>query len=91
MRFHRGQPPRLQLDALRLVIPPELFARRGADARAARSARDHLAPHRVYVLDTVSSHVSATEVRQRLDRNQSIHGLVPPRVEEYISKKALYR
>jgi nicotinic acid mononucleotide adenylyltransferase len=43
------------------------------------------------VLDTVSSHVSATEVRNRLDRNHSIHGLVPPRVEEYISKKALYR
>jgi nicotinic acid mononucleotide adenylyltransferase len=26
-----------------------------------------------------------------LDRNDSIHGLVPPRVEEYINKKALYR
>jgi nicotinic acid mononucleotide adenylyltransferase len=45
----------------------------------------------VYVLDAVSSHVSATDVRNRLDRNDSIHGLVPPRVEEYINKKALYR
>ena len=45
----------------------------------------------IYVLDTVSSHVSATEVRQRLDHNESIHGLVPPRVEEYITKQALYR
>ena len=45
----------------------------------------------VYVLDAVSSHVSATEVRNRLDRNDSIHGLVPPRVEEYITKKAIYR
>jgi nicotinic acid mononucleotide adenylyltransferase len=42
------------------------------------------------VLDTVSSHVSATGVRERLDRNESIHGLVPPRVEEYITKQALY-
>jgi len=83
--------PGFNVDALRLVIPPELFARRGAahaplDPRAIALRRTV-----VYVLDTVSSHVSATEVRHRLDRNLSIHGLVPPRVEEYITKKALYR
>ncbi len=80
------------MDALRLVIPPELFARRGAehaplDPRAITLRKRTV----VYVLDTVSSHVSATEVRLRLDRNESIHGLVPPRVEEYINKKAIYR
>ena len=79
------------MEALRLVIPPELFARPGAahaplDPRAIALRRTC-----VYVLDTVSSHVSATEVRERLDRNESIHGLVPPRVEEYITKQALYR
>ena len=83
--------PGFDVAALRLVIPPELFARRGAahtplDPRAIALRRTV-----VYVLDTVSSHVSATDVRHRLDRNDSIHGLVPPRVEEYISKKALYR
>ena len=83
--------PGFNVAALRLVIPPELFARRGAahsplDPRAISLRRTV-----VYVLDTVSSHVSATDVRHRLDRNQSIHGLVPPRVEEYINKKALYR
>ena len=83
--------PGFNIDTLRLVIPPELFARRGAahvplDPRAIALRRTV-----VYVLDTVSSHVSATEVRNRLDRNLSIHGLVPPRVEEYINKKALYR
>jgi nicotinate-nucleotide adenylyltransferase len=83
--------PGFDVAALRLVIPPELFARRGAahaplDPRAIALRRTV-----VYVLDTVSSHVSATEVRHRLDRNDSIHGLVPPRVEEYINKKALYR
>jgi len=30
-------------------------------------------------------------VRQRLDRRQPIHGLVPARVEEYILGQALYR
>jgi nicotinate-nucleotide adenylyltransferase len=83
--------PGFDVAALRLVIPPELFARRGAahaplDPRAIALRRTV-----VYVLDTVSSHVSATDVRHRLDRHQTIHGLVPPRVEEYITKKALYR
>ena len=83
--------PGFKSDTLRLVIPPELFARRGAahaplDPRAIALRRTA-----IYVLDTVSSHVSATDVRHRLDTNESIHGLVPPRVEEYINKQALYR
>ena len=83
--------PGFRVEALRLVIPPELFARPGSahaplDPRAIALRRTS-----VYVLDTVSSHVSATEVRERLDRNETIHGLVPPRVEEYITKQALYR
>ena len=83
--------PGFQSDALRLVIPPELFARCGSahaplDPRAIALRRTS-----IYVLDAVSSHVSATDVRQRIDSNESIRGLVPPRVEEYIRKQALYR
>ena len=83
--------PGFNVNALRLVIPPELFGRRGVahaplDPRAITLKRTV-----VYILDTVASHVSATEVRTRLDRNESIHGLVPQRVEEYITKKAIYR
>jgi nicotinate-nucleotide adenylyltransferase len=83
--------PGFRIEALRLVIPPELFARPGAahaplDPRAIALRRTS-----VYVLDSVSSHVSATEVRGRLDQDESIHGLVPPRVEEYILGQALYR
>ena len=83
--------PGFDVAALRLVIPPELFARRGASHTPLDPRAIALRRTVVYVLDTVSSHVSATDVRHRLDRNDSIHGLVPPRVEEYISKKALYR
>jgi nicotinic acid mononucleotide adenylyltransferase len=43
------------------------------------------------LLTTVSSHISSTEVRNRLDRRQDIHGLVPEAVEEYIRGQALYR
>jgi nicotinic acid mononucleotide adenylyltransferase len=35
--------------------------------------------------------VSSTEVRERAQRKQSISGLVPARVEEYILGQALYR
>jgi len=83
--------PGFNLDALRLVIPPELMGRRGASHAPLDPRAITLKRTVVYVLDTVASHVSATEVRIRLDRNESIHGLVPQRVEEYITKKAIYR
>lgn len=79
--------PGFRLDALRLVIPPEKLGR--------TPSRD---PHTivlrkssVYLLPTVASHVSSTEIRHRRERGQSIRGLVPPRVEEYILNQALYR
>ena len=79
--------PGFNLDALRLVIPPEKLGR-------TRSQDPHkiiLRKSVVHLLTTVASHVSSTEVRQRLARHQSIHGLVPPRVEDYILGQALYR
>jgi len=45
----------------------------------------------VYLLDTVASHVSATEVRWRLDHARPIRGLVPARVEDYINQQGLYQ
>ena len=45
----------------------------------------------IYLLENVSSEVSATDVRRRAHRGQSIHGLVSVRVEEYILKQGLYR
>ena len=90
--------PGIRLEALRLVIPPYLYARPGA-----RSEReeDDLAPGSpvvaqlerttVYLLETVSSEVSATDIRRKANRGQSIHGLVSGRVEEYILKQGLYR
>jgi nicotinic acid mononucleotide adenylyltransferase len=51
----------------------------------------HLHKTTVYLLENVSSEVSATDVRHRAQRGQSIHGLVSGRVEEYILKQGLYR
>jgi nicotinate-nucleotide adenylyltransferase len=82
--------PGFQIQRLREVIPPELLA-----PTATKEARDsrviRLRGTSVYLLETVASHVSATEVRQRTERGRSVRGLVPPRVEEYINKQELYR
>ena len=90
--------PGFRTDALRQVIPPELLAdstqsapkatsRKGSRGLRAIALRDST----VHLLDTVASRVSATDVRRRLDRGASVRGLVPPHVEEYITKQALYR
>ena len=77
--------PGFKLDALRLVIPPELLGREPGDRHTIA-----LRKTRVHLLDTVRSHVSATEVRERCRHHKPIHGLVPVRVEEYILRQALY-
>ncbi len=79
--------PGFRLDALRLVIPPEKFGR----APATDPHKIVLRRSEIHLLTTVASHVSSTEVRERLERKQIIHGLVPARVEEYILGQALYR
>jgi len=78
--------PGFRLDALRLVIPAEKFGR----AEDQDERKIVLRKSSVHLLDTVSSHISSTEVRERLERRQKIHGLVPPRVEEYILGQDLY-
>jgi nicotinic acid mononucleotide adenylyltransferase len=87
--------PGIRVEALRLVIPPALMARDGVrkDTEAVHesSVVAHLQRTSVYLLDNVSSDVSATDIRRRAHRGQSIHGLVCARVEEYILKQGLYR
>jgi nicotinic acid mononucleotide adenylyltransferase len=51
----------------------------------------HLHRSTVYLLENVNSDISATDIRRRANRGQSIHGLVAARVEEYILKQRLYQ
>ncbi len=79
--------PGFRLDALRLVIPPEKLGR----TPSTDPHKITLRKSAVHLLATVACHVSSTEVRERIERKQSIRGLVPARVEEYILSQALYR
>jgi nicotinate-nucleotide adenylyltransferase len=82
--------PGFRIERLREVIPPSLLS--PSQANEKRDSR--VIPLRdtaVYLLETVASHVSATDVRQRIEQGRPVRGLVPPRVEEYITKQALYR
>lgn len=81
--------PGFRTDTLRQVIPPRLLA---PASTAAPDPLDIPMLHTtVHLLNSVKSRVSATEVRRRLEKGRSIRGLVPPKVEEYIMKQALYR
>jgi len=85
--------PGIRTEALRLVIPPDLIARPDARKEAEPPSEVVAQLHKttVYLLENVSSDVSATDIRRRQQRGQSIHGLVSARVEEYILKQGLYR
>ena len=87
--------PGIRAEALRLVIPPDLLAgpNQSADVEniPASQVVAHLRRTSVYLLENVASEVSATDIRRRANRGQSIHGLVAARVEEYILKQGLYR
>ena len=85
--------PGIRPEAMRLVIPPDLMARPDAKKEAEYPSQvvAHLHKSIIYLLESVSSDVSATDVRRQAHRGQSIHGLVSARVEEYILKQGLYR
>jgi nicotinic acid mononucleotide adenylyltransferase len=77
------------------VIPPDLIerpdARKETEDAPPSQVIAHLRRTTVYLLENVASDVSATDIRRRAQRGQSINGLVSARVEEYILKQGLYR
>ncbi|MCL4523690.1 MAG: nicotinate-nucleotide adenylyltransferase [Acidobacteria bacterium] len=78
--------PGFRMELLRRGIPPRLL-----QPGAPHTSRViHLRKTDVHLLDSVASHVSSSQVRQRRRRRQSIHGLVPAAVEEYILTQGLY-
>ena len=62
---------------------------RGRDGELGMEA--DLNEYHIYVTGYVNTGISATEIRQRVRDGESIEGLVPPRVADYIEKYELYR
>ena len=60
---------------------------REAELKIPEGASDH----HIYVTGYVNNSASSTEIRQRVRDGESIEGLVPPRVADYINKYELYR
>ena len=84
--------PGFRTEALREAIPSDLLASPPSMQTAATVPKViSLIESKVHILGNVSSNVSATQVRERLDHGRSVRGLVPAGVEEYITKLALYR
>jgi nicotinate-nucleotide adenylyltransferase len=79
--------------ALQRAVPQGLRTEPGerGEAFTLRPARGSHPATSVYLLDAVASHVSATEVRWRLDNARPIRNLVPPLVEDYIKQQGLYQ
>lgn len=79
--------------ALQRAVPKGLRAEPGARGEAFTLRPEHGWKPRtsVYLLDAVASHVSATEVRWRLDNARTIRNLVPAPVEDYINQQGLYQ
>jgi nicotinate-nucleotide adenylyltransferase len=83
--------PGFDLEQLRAAIPAKALASAKKPARS--DGRKHIALRHtaVYPLESVAWDVSATEIRRRVRDHQSISGLVPQAVEDYIRKQGLYQ
>lgn len=61
------------------------------DSHANHTTSDKLIdPKRVYSLNIAPCSISATQVRERIANNDSIDGMVPDKVRDYILKNNLY-
>ena len=83
--------PGFDLQRLYSAIPSDMLNRRHSRASRSPARTIRLKRTEVHPLTTVASDVSATEIRTRIGGGQSIAGLVPRRVKEYIEKQGLYR
>lgn len=61
------------------------------DALKKQAERLHTLNAETRLLDASVMTVSSTEIRRRVSSGESISGLVPPQVENYIIENALYR
>ena len=80
--------PGFEMREIRKVVPEELVA---SSARPRLHGELRLRNSHLYVLPGVASPIASRNIREAVRRGESIIGLVPPLVEQYILKEGLYR
>jgi len=81
--------PDCRLGRPRAVLP--VAARRDFCYGPDRKTLLHKTGNRILFLDVTALDISATEIRTRVRRGESVRYLVPAGVERYLSRKRLYR
>jgi len=83
--------PQFHLEEAHEVLSKK-YSQRIVDLSSSSTPEDtaHSA-NRIYLLPIQALDISSTEVRTRVNRNQSVKGLVPESVEHYLKEKGLYQ
>jgi nicotinate-nucleotide adenylyltransferase len=90
-RFIVTSRPGFDLARAREALPAEYAGKIGEWNRPGPVSEDTLARFRIYLLPIKALAISSTEIRCRVRAGESIRGLVPRPVEEYIRTKKLYQ
>jgi nicotinate-nucleotide adenylyltransferase len=81
----------LQPSHLPAAFASKITDLRGRPDEAVRLQGGGINDCRVYLTDYVNVDISATEIRQKVRDGETIEGLVPPRVADYVEKYEFYR
>lgn len=82
--------PGFRLDEAKKVLSEKYNQRIVELNEPAGEKNESPSDHKIYLLSIDTLNISSSGVRERVAKNQSIRGLVPENVENYIKEKRLY-
>jgi nicotinate-nucleotide adenylyltransferase len=82
--------PGFRLDEAKEILAEKYKQRMVEVTGSLENENERLSPHKIYLLSISTMDVSSSGVRERVGNFQSIKGLVPENVENYIKERHLY-